>query len=182
MVLKPLTLLAFVCGSAVATAAQDVPTSPYVGIQGRVIKALAAEDVAGLLNGDGMLMALAAELNGYPGPKHVLELADSLDLSSEQRASAEVIFDRMQAAAREIGQRIVRIEQELDSLFATRAIDSDRLIRLTASVASLHGELRGEHLRAHLEMTASLSDHQVMRYQQMRGYGEAGHVHGHVPQ
>ena len=34
-----------------------------------------------------MGLALAAELNGYPGPSHVLELADKLELSAEQRAA-----------------------------------------------------------------------------------------------
>ena len=37
--------------------------------------------------------ALAAELNGYPGPSHVLELADKLELSTEQRASMQRLFD-----------------------------------------------------------------------------------------
>jgi hypothetical protein len=31
-----------------------------------------------------MGLALAAELNGYPGPIHVLELGDQLNLSSVQ--------------------------------------------------------------------------------------------------
>ena len=34
----------------------------------------------------GMGLALAAELNGYPGPAHVIELAKSLGLSEPQRA------------------------------------------------------------------------------------------------
>jgi hypothetical protein len=33
-----------------------------------------------------MGLALAAELNGYPGPAHVIELAKSLGLSEPQRA------------------------------------------------------------------------------------------------
>jgi hypothetical protein len=53
------------------------PLSPYAGQQTRAIKALSPEDLAGLLNGEGMGMAKAAELNGYPGPVHVLELAGS---------------------------------------------------------------------------------------------------------
>ena len=53
------------------------PLSPYAGQQTRAIKALSPEDLAGLLNGEGRGMAKAAELNGYPGPVHVLELAGS---------------------------------------------------------------------------------------------------------
>jgi hypothetical protein len=51
--------------------------APYAGHQERPIKALAPEEVAGLLGGEGMGYALAAELNHYPGPRHVLDLADS---------------------------------------------------------------------------------------------------------
>jgi hypothetical protein len=53
----------------------DSPT-PYAGQQNRTIKALSDEDIVGLLKGDGMGFAKAAELNGYPGPKHVLDLGD----------------------------------------------------------------------------------------------------------
>ncbi len=58
-----------------ATAAQD---SPYTGMQQREIKALSAETVSGYLAGHGMGFAMVAELNSYPGPKHVLELAEQL--------------------------------------------------------------------------------------------------------
>src|SRR5262249_20157560 len=51
--------------------ADSSPVS-YAGRQTRAIKALSEEDIAPLLNGEGMGMAKAAELNGYPGPKHVL--------------------------------------------------------------------------------------------------------------
>ena len=43
--------------------------------------------VADLKAGRGMGLALAAELNGYPGPSHVLELADKLKLSAEDKAA-----------------------------------------------------------------------------------------------
>src|SRR5262245_1477224 len=58
--------------------------SPYAGLDSRDIKALSAEQLADLKAGRGMGLALAAELNGYPGPLHVLELADRLQLSPEQ--------------------------------------------------------------------------------------------------
>ena len=52
----------------------------------REVKALSAEQMTALAAGRGMGSALAAELNGYPGPLHVLELADPLGLSEGQRA------------------------------------------------------------------------------------------------
>ncbi len=45
--------------------------SPYAGMQARPIKALSAEQIADLKAGRGLSLALAAELNGYPGPRHV---------------------------------------------------------------------------------------------------------------
>ena len=59
--------------------------TPYAGMQARSIKALSDQQIADLGAGRGMGLALAAELNGYPGPSHVLELADKLDLSADQQ-------------------------------------------------------------------------------------------------
>src|SRR5690242_3488719 len=59
--------------------------SAYAGMQAREIKALSDQQLAELRAGRGMGMALPAELNGYPGPVHVLELADALGLTPEQR-------------------------------------------------------------------------------------------------
>jgi hypothetical protein len=40
-----------------------------------------------------MGLALAAELNGYPGPIHVLQLSDKLGLTPEQKARVQSLFD-----------------------------------------------------------------------------------------
>ena len=66
---------------------------PYAGMQTRPIKALSDQQIADLRAGRGMGLALAAELNGYPGPSHVLELADRLELSTDQRARVQRLFD-----------------------------------------------------------------------------------------
>ena len=49
------------------------------------MKSLSDQQLSDLRAGRGMGMALPAELNGYPGPVHVLELADALGLTPEQR-------------------------------------------------------------------------------------------------
>jgi len=94
-----------------ASAAASAQT-PYAGMQTRPIKALSEQQVADLGAGRGMGLALAAELNGYPGPSHVLELADKLDLSPDQRAGVQRLFDSMKAEAVPIGTKLV--EQEAD--------------------------------------------------------------------
>jgi hypothetical protein len=57
--------------------------SPYKGMEKQEIKALSDKQMTDLRQGAGMSLALAAELNSYPGPSHALELADKLKLTPE---------------------------------------------------------------------------------------------------
>ena len=84
---------------------------PYAGFQTRPIKALSAGELSDMSAGRGMGLALAAELNGYPGPLHVLELADQLGLTGEQRAAVKQQFDRMREEAIPIGQSLITAAQ-----------------------------------------------------------------------
>src|SRR5713101_4262890 len=79
----------------------------YAGMQTRVIKALSEQQISDLEQGRGMGLALAAELNGFPGPSHVLELADKLELSSAQRAAVEALFNSMKAEALPLGAKLI---------------------------------------------------------------------------
>jgi Spy/CpxP family protein refolding chaperone len=151
-------------------AVAPAPRSPYAGWEGRPIKALAPEEVERLLAGEGMGYALAAELNRYPGPRHVLDLADSLELSAAQRDSVEAIRARMNDRAVVLGRALVAAEAALDSSFASGAIDRATLRVGTAEIAQLEGELRAAHLEAHLETRGVLADDQVARYDVLRGY------------
>lgn len=148
--------------------------SPYVGFEARQIKALGPDEIAAYENGDGMRYALAAELNHYPGPKHVLELAGDLELSGEQKRRVEQIFEVMRENARDLGAEIVAAERELDLAFAGGTIDDDQLQRQTAAIAELQGRLRAIHLAAHLATRAVLTPEQVERYDALRGYA-GGH-------
>jgi hypothetical protein len=151
--------------------------SPYAEMTGREIKALSVEQIVGYREGQGMGFALAAELNGHPGPKHVLEMSQELGLSLHQRAATEKVFESMQAAAVDLGREILGRERELDHLFATESLEEETLVRLTENIGRLQGRLRGVHLRAHLEMMKILSLHQRQQYVAMRGYSEDGHRH-----
>ena len=77
-------VIALLAGAAMAQDHQH-KHAPYAGMQNRDVKALTEQQVADLRAGRGMGMALPAELNGYPGPMHVLELADRLSFSADQR-------------------------------------------------------------------------------------------------
>lgn len=144
--------------------------SQYAGLQQREIKALDSAAVANYLTGAGMGFALAAELNGYPGPLHVLQLADSLALTMSQRAATQEIFERMQRQAVEAGEQIVELERQLDRRFAHRHIDTATLADLTGQISALNGRLRTIHLQAHLAVTAILDEAQVGAYSRLRGY------------
>jgi Spy/CpxP family protein refolding chaperone len=151
--------------------------APYAGWDGRAIKALSAEQIDDLQNGRGMGLALAAELNGYPGPRHVLELAEQLELTADQQAEAQRLFEAMQAEAIVLGRQVIAGEAALDRLFATGAAADAAILAAALEVGRAQGALRGHHLRYHVAMRALLSPHQVARYRQLRGYA-TGAAHG----
>src|ERR1700722_10778080 len=84
-----------------------VAQTPYPGMQTRSIKALSDQQIADLREGRGMGLALAAELNGYPGPSHLLELSDKLGLSDAQRNGARSMFEAMKAETISISERLI---------------------------------------------------------------------------
>lgn len=146
------------------------PAQPYAGSEARPIKALAPERIADLLAGRGASYALAAELNSYPGPRHVLDFAPELALTPEQRRAAEEAYAAMQAEAKQLGPQLVEREVVLDRAFADGLVTPERLAALTAEIAELDGKLRAVHLRTHLSMRAVLTPEQVARYDHLRGY------------
>jgi Spy/CpxP family protein refolding chaperone len=157
---------------AAPAAAQHVHTaSPYAGREKTGIAALTAQQIEELRSGAGMGFALAAELNHFPGPRHVLELADSLGLTREQRAAVEDIRQRMTARAVELGGQILEAEQALDQRFAHAHIDAAVLEEMTARIAALYGRLRATHLAAHIDTRARLTPAQISAYDRLRGYG-----------
>ncbi len=173
---KAAILLAFAAAGLASANAQS--PSPYVPLQGRELKAVAPERVAGLLESRGMGYALTAELNSHPGPMHVLELADELRLTPEQRQRTQALMDAMKAEGRGIGARIVDAETHLERMFRMGHIDQERLRAQTAAIGALEADLRRAHLAAHLEMRAMLTPEQVAAYDRLRGYG-SGQGGGH---
>ncbi|NNG05648.1 MAG: hypothetical protein HKM95_16315 [Inquilinus sp.] len=144
---------------------------PYASLDQRPIKALSDADIDDYLNGRGMSLALAAELNGHPGPRHVLDLAESLRLTVEQRRLAETLFAEMQAEAIALGERIVAEEAALDRQFAEATADAGTIADAADRIGRLGGALRAVHLRTHVSMRAALTAGQLAAYDRLRGYG-----------
>lgn len=153
-------------------------TAPYAGQDARSIAALPPERIAGLRAGAGLGYALPAELNGLPGPLHVLELAGDLALTDQQRTAVEAIRRAMLDRAVPLGERLIAAEGALDAAFSDGALTADRVADLTAEAATVEGELRAVHLAAHLETAPLLTPHQRMLYARLRGYDDPAAPHG----
>ena len=151
----------------------QAPGGAYAGQQTRAIKALSEQDVAGLLEGQGAGFAKAAELNGYPGPAHTLELKGPLGLRPDQVTASEALMVSHKARARALGATLVDAEHRLDALFAGRAASAASIENATREIGLLQARLRAEHLATHLTQTALLDVHQVQRYSVLRGYADA---------
>lgn len=153
-----------------AAAGKDETTWSYSGMETRRVKALSGEQIADLMAGRGMGLALAAELNSYPGPSHVLELRDALGLTDEQALRTKALLNQMKAETIPLGRQIIEKETELDRLLSERKITLAHLAETTKAIAEVQGALRAAHLRYHFEMAELLTPEQIRRYSQLRGY------------
>jgi hypothetical protein len=152
-------------------------TSPYVGEELRPIKSLSESEIQSLRNGDGMGFAKVAELNHFPGPKHVLEISEELRLSSSQRAATEILFEEMRRNAVALGEQLVLAESRLDREFENGTINTEALKMALLEIGKLQAQLRFVHLEAHLRQNRLLSPDQVLMYDTVRGYTGALHNH-----
>ena len=171
-----ITLMLVLANSAIAST-----QSPYSGEEAKEIKSLSDREIFDLLQGNGMGFAKAAELNQFPGPRHVLDLARKLNLSNRQINQIDLIFKKMRKQAINIGTQLVRYERDLELLFSTDQISAANMDELLLKIGETRALLRGVHLHAHLETKEVLSRHQVMMYDKFRGYSteEQDHHHSH---
>ena len=145
--------------------------SPYAREEVRVLESLSAEDIAELRRGGGWGLAKAAELNGVPGPAHLLELENEIALTAEQVTALEALFRDMQTRAIAEGERLIALEEALDEAFRTRTVTDEALRRMLGEIEASRNALRYTHLSAHLTTPPLLSEAQIARYNALRGYG-----------
>src|SRR5262245_35539657 len=97
-----------------------------------------------------MGLALAAELNGYPGPIHTIELAEQLHLSPDQVEKLKSLFDAMKAETIPLGATLISQERSLNDDFANRTVTFASLQGATQKIGATQAALRAAHLKYHL--------------------------------
>lgn len=152
--------------------AATLTPSPYRELLDSEIRGIDDKTIEEYLTGKGMGLALPAELNGYPGPRHVIDLADDLELTSEQTAQVQALFDEMQAQAIALGEEVLAAEAALEEGFRQQTIEDSSLNAQLQAIAILQAELRFVHLSTHLATIEILSPHQVALYNSLRGYAD----------
>jgi len=159
--------------------------TPYAGMQERAIKSLSDADIKELRRGGGWGLALPAELNGMPGPAHLLELKDQIPLSQDQIEKVQALFDDMRNAAIPAGERLIAAEAALEAAFSEGAVEETSLRRMLAEAESARTELRFIHLSQHYKTVLFLAPQQIERYNVLRGYADdpcAKVPEGHNPE
>lgn len=175
-IMMMLTFLLLMTSSALA---QDRLNSPYRQQAATGLRGLNEKEIADLKAGNGMGLARAAELNSYPGPRHVLDAIAEGKLSAtrEQRERIQQVFNTMNRDAVDVGGKILAEEQILEAGFRSATMtDTDLRSRITR-IAALQGELRAIHLAAHILTRGILSETQIDRYNELRGYTVSPDTH-----
>lgn len=155
-----------------ATEGTNSKVSKYAGQEKRDIKSLSPSDIKELRRGGGWGLAKSAELNGVPGPSHVLELKDQLSLTEDQGVAIGKIYNKMKEQAIKQGERLISHEQDLETLFRSGPVSSQALRSSLSKIEKARMELRYTHLATHLKMPEILSEDQIRTYNQLRGYSD----------
>jgi Spy/CpxP family protein refolding chaperone len=170
--------------SSVAQHSHGLQT-PYAGMQTRAIKSLSDSDIKELRQGGGWGLALPAELNGMPGPVHLVELKDRIPLTAEQVQQAQALVQDMRKAAIPAGERLIAAEAALEAALASGSVDDAALRRLLSDAGAARTELRFTHLSQHLKTVQFLKPEQIKQYNILRGYAQDPCVNvpvGHNPE
>lgn len=156
--------------TAQASETKHIQASKYAGQEKRSIKSFSPDDIAELRRGGGWGLAKAAELNGMPGPAHLLEMKEKISLTVDQVLIIENTFQQMQKQAIQQGEHLIALEQELELQFRSGTVTQDALRSLLTTIANARMELRFTHLAAHLKTPDVLSKDQISKYNELRGY------------
>ena len=144
--------------------------SKYAGQEAREIKSLSESDIEELRNGRGWGLAKAAELNGIPGPVHLLEMKEEIALNPDQIEKIGTLYQEMKKQAISLGFKLIELERELNSHFANGTITEKLLHELLEQITQVRKRLRYVHLSTHLKTPGILTVKQIDLYNKLRGY------------
>jgi len=144
--------------------------APYAGQQSSAVPALSETEIASLRSGAGMGLARPAEINGYPGPRHVLDLASELALTADQQARVQRLFEQMQAEAVALGEQFLHRYAALELEFRGGTITMEVMQQQASELGQLEGQMRATHLKYHLLTRPLLTVDQLAAYSRLRGY------------
>lgn len=142
----------------------------YAGQQNRVITSLSADDQKALSNGEGWGLAKPAELNGVPGPAHLLELADKIGLTATQVQALQKLFSDMKSQAIALGHEYMAAEKALDDYFRSGNFSDHALREKVDQAEQARANLRFLHLSYHHRTLDVVTPEQIKRYNELRGY------------
>jgi len=168
--MKILSTLFVACIIISGTAMAMNYKSEYAGEETRLIKSLSPDDISDLQNGKGWGLAKAAELNGLPGPAHILEMEGEISLSAKQKNDILNLYNEMKVDAIRLGKKLVLLESDLDTQFANKTITNTSLVKAINGIEKVRAELRIVHLATHLQTPTILTREQVALYNELRGY------------
>jgi Spy/CpxP family protein refolding chaperone len=130
-----------------------------------------AEFEKAVREGRGFGMAFAADQNGYPGPMHVLELKDRLQLTPDQETKIKALMAIMYGESRPKSARLLEAKAGLRRLFAEGTADEATVRAAVEAVERARSEVRLVHLLTHLRTREILTDEQRRMYHEARWGG-----------
>ncbi|HUJ41590.1 MAG TPA: Spy/CpxP family protein refolding chaperone [Candidatus Acidoferrales bacterium] len=165
--MKPGGMLTVVLGCAALAAGAPVRRTEQGNSAMQHHHSCQQEERASIERGEGFGMAMPADLAGYPGPRHVLDMAKDLGLTAEQKAGVEKIYEAMHEKAVARGKELFEAEARLEQMFREGRPEAD-LREQSFRVDSIHAELRWIHLSAHLAAQKLLTAEQIAKYTRLR--------------
>jgi len=120
-----------------------------------------------LLNGEEGHQTAVADNVGYPSPKRVLDLSSTLNLTESQRNALRDIYSETYTRAKELGKRIIKIEEELDEAFKAGFVTSQSVSDDCEQIGKLRGKLRGVLLGSRIAAKKLLTASQMDMYKKL---------------
>ena len=177
---QPFILLTLVTAISLTPYSSASEKSAYIGEEHRQIKSLSASDIDSLRNGKGWGFAKAAELNGIPGPSHLLQLKKEIPLRLDQIIQINALYTKMKNQAIPAGLKLIELENQLEIAFQTQDINEKSLLNKLTEISNTKRDLRFIHLSAHLATPFILDKKQIIRYNSLRGYDTVTNLSTHT--